>query len=745
MTVPVGSPERVRAEVVVPHLVLVRFLKGLTGAVVDVADATVSGAEGEATEAYVRAMSRFASGDGADFVKGLQDTALELADAGSEYAYQLEYTNMMIIEQVVMFFAELALIALLEVFNPVQAAFEKLALELAFRELFMQELVQFAVRTAAQMASIVAMNVVIAGALDGLTRWILAGQGRHTAHGDQYRAQSLKFGAIQGAVSSLVPFALGPVGKGIGKLPFFGPKAVRDIQQVIGGVLHGPSAVPVRSGTETALAGGEKAALSGGGKSTAAAASGDAVTGGFKGAERDGLGELLPGSWFGRGMGSLSVPMAVRLQNEVVGRTARQSFRNAVGDQFTRAFGERLGWRQAREAGWAWADAFMAHAGRGPRTLGRELDAALSWMPARMDGLRGALSRGLAGALPSPSWMKFVRAFPEAGLQAAAMNLSEGFFNLDELGRFTTTWMTTAGGGGAAFGSAVGHIGAVKLGHWIKGRLGFDLPLHKPPLAGLTPEQLNKMFGPGPATGGHQPGDDSNGPAPEPPHPSVPDPGVSPLLPAGTLPTTGAGLTDPASPLTAPPRPGHVRLDIPDRLFTGHPAPHQVRTGDQHPAPASAPRLATESGTGRPPLAGMERAHLADALHHWQPPQELTRHATDDTDRARLLLERPAAALQAMQHLRQLAAEAGITPTDQRRLLTPADRAVARRDWPQAATDLTTARDHIQTTLDTGTSTSGSTSPTPTAAPGTHTTTAAPDHPIRTHSQSGREEPAPAT
>ncbi|MGW0273689.1 hypothetical protein ACWDYF_36410, partial [Streptomyces sp. NPDC003284] len=57
MSVPEGSPERVRSEVVVPHLELVRFLSGLQGAVADVAGATVSGAEGEATEAYIRAMS----------------------------------------------------------------------------------------------------------------------------------------------------------------------------------------------------------------------------------------------------------------------------------------------------------------------------------------------------------------------------------------------------------------------------------------------------------------------------------------------------------------------------------------------------------------------------------------------------------------------------------------------------------------------------------------------------------------
>nr|BFD87159.1 hypothetical protein StreXyl84_65600 [Streptomyces sp. Xyl84] len=741
MTVPEGSPERVRAEVVDPHLGLVRFLTGLEGAVADVAGATASGADGEAIDAYIRAMAGFASGDGADYVKGLKDTALQLADAGNEYAYQLEYTNMMIVEQVILFFAELAVIAILEVFNPVQAAFEKLALDTFFRELFTTELTQFLARVAAQTASIVTMNVVLAAALDGFTRWVLATQGKHTAHGNEYRNQSLKFGAIQGAVSSLVPFAMGPIGKGIGKLPFFGPKSVKDIRSIIGESLHGPApttktALPgsgsvLPSGGKAAL-GGEKALL-GGGKTFDRNA--------MRGLWNDPLNrELLSGNWFGREIGRLTVPMAVHLQNGVVGRGARQSFRDAVGDQFARAFGQRLGWRQAGEAGRVWADTFMAHAGRGSRVLGRELEDTLHWMPSGMGGLRGALSHDLAAALPSPSWMKFARAFPEAGLQAGAMNLSEGFFNLDEQGRFTTSWMTTAGGAGAALGSGIGHIGAVKLGHWIKGRLGFDLPHHKLPLTGPDLTLVNKAGGHGPGGNGGTPPDDSAGrtPTPAPSYRTTPRPGETTLPPTSLLPTTGtkAPAYTPWSPDTHFPRSGQVRLTLPERLITGHAAPGAERATDGRPTPLTpAPRLATESTT-RPAPASTERTRLREELHRWQAPTELTLHDTDDTDRARLLLERPAAAFQAIQHLGQLAVQAGIPPTEQRRLLADADQAVARRDWPQTATHLTTFRDHIRTVLDTAPTAPHTTSSsathlatttdrhTPTGMP----TTAAPEH-----------------
>nr|BFD87936.1 hypothetical protein StreXyl84_73370 [Streptomyces sp. Xyl84] len=778
MSIPEGSAERVRAEIVVPHLELARFLTGLEGALGDITGATVKGAQGEAMQAYAQAVSQLTSGDGSDYVKGLKDTALQLADAGNEFAYQLDYTNMMIVEQVVLFFAELALIAVLEVFNPIQAAFEKLALDTFFRELFTTELTQFLARTAAQTASIMTMNVVLAAALDGLTRWVLAAQGKHTAHGDEYRDQSLKFGAIQGAVSSLVPFVMGPIGKGIGKLPFFGPKAVKNIQQIIGESLHGPTATPARSGGKTAAAGGDSALVGGGkaalGGQKAAVGGGKAALGGkqallgpAKSFDEKALRELwndplnrelVSGNWFGREIGRLTVPMAVRLQNEVVGRAGRQTFRNAVGDQFARAFGERLGWRQAREAGRLWADTFMAHAGRGPKALGRELEGTLHWMPSGMGGVRNALSHELAGALPSPSWMKFVRAFPEAGLQAGAMNLSEGFFNLNEQGKFTTSWMTTAGGAGAAFGSAVGHIGAAKLGHWIKGRLGFDLPQHKPSLTGLDLTQINTTpSGDGPAGGGGAlPGDGGSpqgGSTPAPSYRSTPRPGETTLPPGNMLPTTGQNTTTPLSPAPQFPRSGQVRLDIPERLTVGHTTPDPARTsGDQSSSPA--PRLATESGAGRPPLGAGQRARLEESLHRWQAPEELTRHDTDDADRARLILERPAAAFQAMEHLRQLAGEAGITPAEQRRLLAGADRAVARRDWPQAAAGLTAFRDHIRTTLDTGPAaphTPASGTPTPEHAAGTHTT-AAPDHPIRTHSQDSQAhsptipatQPAPA-
>ncbi|MFF0970638.1 hypothetical protein ACWDQO_32590 [Streptomyces sp. NPDC003703] len=744
MSVPEGSSERIYAEVVVPHLAVSQFLTGLQGAVADVAGATVSGAKGEAIDAYVQAISRFASGDGADYIQGLKDTALQLADAGNELAYQLDYTNMMIVEQVALFFAELAIVLLLEFFDPIEAQFEKMILELFFRDVFISELKLFMARVAIQSASIMAMNVVLAASLDGLTRWILAAQGKHTAHADEYRDQSLKFGAIQGALSTLVPFVVGPIGKAVGKLPFLGPKSIKNIEQIIEKSVHGPGTAPARAGGKAAVSGGEKALLG--------AETGVFGKGALGGLHNDPLSrELLRGDWFGHEMARLSVPMAIRLQNEVVWQKTRQEFRTAVGDQFTRAFGERLGLHQAGEAGLRWADTFMAHAGHGPRTLGRELDSALSWMPAGLDGLHSALSHGLAGALPSPLLMKLVRAFPVAALQAAAMNGAEAFFNLSETGQFTTTWMTTVGGAGASLGSEIGHIGAAKLGHWIKGKLGFDLPHHKPSLTDLDLTQINRTPGHGPAdssTGGFPFGDGArqDGSVPARPYRAVPGPGESTLLQASALPATGNGTPAPSwspGPGTQFPRSGQVRLDIPERLTVGHAAPGATPAGNGRPAPLTpAPRLATESGAGRPPLEAGQRARLEESLHRWQAPEELTRH---DADRTRLVLERPAAAFQAMQHLRQLAAEAGITPAEQRRLLAPADAAAARRDWQQAATHLTDLRDHIRVTLDANTpETHGAASrPLLDAEPGSGIpvsgadtrSVAAPDHPLPTASE----------
>ncbi|MFC4326438.1 hypothetical protein ACFPC0_01050 [Streptomyces andamanensis] len=354
MSVPLGSAERMYREVELPHVELVRFLDGLQQAVVGTAGAVATGASGEWPREYLRAMSTFASGDGADHIESLKSVATQLAEAAHEFAYQIDYTNLMIVEQVFQFLAQLLVILLMEIYNPLQAGFEKLELFSFFGSVFRAELLAFLAREAAQAALVVALNTVLATALDGLTRWLLALRGEHTSQGAAYRKQSAKFGAIQGAVSAVVPFVLGPVGKFFGKL-VLGPKALKNVEEVIEGALHGPArAGPARgAGKAFAPEGGEKAARS-------VAQHGRSEVSPLVGAEADG---------FGREVARLVVPMAIRLGNEVVWPGAREEFRRAVGQQFARAFAGQT----ARESGGA-AGAARGAAGRaavGGRVHGR--------------------------------------------------------------------------------------------------------------------------------------------------------------------------------------------------------------------------------------------------------------------------------------------------------------------------------------------------------------------------------------
>lgn len=552
MSVPLGSAERMYREVEIPHVKLVRFLEGLQQAVTDVTGAIGTGSSGEWPREYVRAMSTFVSGDGADRIESLKSVAAQLAEAAHEFAYQIDYTHLMIVEQVFQFLAQLSVILLMEIYDPLQAEFEKLALFSFFGSVFRSELLAFLAREAAQAALVVALNTVLATALDGLTRWLLALRGEHTSQGAAYRRQSAKFGAIQGAVSAVVPFVLGPVGKFLGKL-VLGPKALKNVEEVIEGALHRPTpAGPARGASrEIALGGGEKAAKSG-------VWPGRSEVPSLIGADADG---------FGRELARLVVPMAIRLGNEVVRPGAREEFRRAVGQQFARAFagqavresGGQLGRDEALLAGRRWADTFMAAAGRRPDALARELGRTLDWMPGHLDGVRTALSHGVAGALPAHAGMKLVRLLPETALNAGAMNLAEGLFSLSETGTFTTSVLTTAGGAGATALHGAGHVLAVGAGHWLKGRLGLGMALDKSPLTGPDLPPVNPDAGsgapPSPGDGRSGPADGSNGSAataaPYGRSGTVPPSDV--LFAGGTLPSVG----------------GEVRLDIPARLFSG--------------------------------------------------------------------------------------------------------------------------------------------------------------------------------
>ncbi|MFD8612578.1 hypothetical protein [Streptomyces sp. NPDC059631] len=442
-SVPLGSSERVYREVVVPHLELVRFLDGLQRAVADVAAGTAAGASGDMPQEYVRAMSALASGNGADHIQALKETAAQLADAGAEFAYQLDYTLINIVGQVVLFLAEWALTLLLMVFNPVQALTEQAVLRETFKVLLLKELR----RLALEAAVMVGVNVALSTALDGLTRWILATQGKHTTQGAAYHRQSVVFGAIQGAIGTALPFATAGITKVLVKVSV--PAATKALEKAVQAGLHRPApGPPVR----TAGAGATRAAA-------------DALPGPGGTAALDG--------WFAGKLAATAAPMALSLRSGVVDDAARGLFRLRMESLFGRAFAEPLGPAAARGAGRDWADAFLAHAGRPSRSgrsaLAEALGKAVSPLPAGFAPLRRQLSEGVARALPGAAATRGLLLLFETPLNAAHQNLSEGVFNVWLTGRFSTSGFTTAAGAAGLLVSTAGHHVAAPVAHWMKG------------------------------------------------------------------------------------------------------------------------------------------------------------------------------------------------------------------------------------------------------------------------------------
>ncbi|ALO99058.1 hypothetical protein SHL15_8090 [Streptomyces hygroscopicus subsp. limoneus] len=473
MSVPLGSSERMRNEVQVPHLELVKYLDEFQNLVAQVAGGTAQGANGDWPKAYVDAMKTFLSGDGADYISGLRDTAAQLADGAGEFAYQLDYTNLMIVLQVLAFLVEWAITLIMWDFNPIGAAIEQALLKELFKILFGNTLRRFLTHAAMTMVT----NVALSTALDGLARWILALGGEHTSQGDQYRHSAVLSGAVQGAIGAGVPLVTGPIKKLISK--GFSPAAVKSMQESIENALKHPSpSTPVRSAVSD---------LSG------------SVTPGTTTAVKTGAGLAdaplvkdladLSGT-FGPELAKLTVPMRVELAHSVVSKDAQDAFQHAVGDQFERAFGSRLGPDVAREMGAEWANAFMAHA-VGGKNLAAALKSALDPMEklgAAYEQLRTALSDGVAKAMPSVWKEKPPHLLLDTGFSMAHQNLSEAVVNYIEQGQFTTSKETTFGAMG---GDVLGHakhpvLGAVHSA--IKSSLGLNL---KMPQLLLSPEQLN--------------------------------------------------------------------------------------------------------------------------------------------------------------------------------------------------------------------------------------------------------------
>ncbi|MFB7502323.1 toxin glutamine deamidase domain-containing protein, partial [Streptomyces broussonetiae] len=679
MNVPLGSSERIYQEFVLPHRQKVRDLGEVKSNVVGVANGTLTGANGQWPAAYVKLAADFVSGGGADYIQALQDGASNLADAAMEFAYQIDYTNAMIVGQVVVFLFEWALTLVMAIFDPVGALAEQAALQRIFGEFFKLALTRFLL----QAGIIMSVSVGLAAALDGLVRFALGLQGKHTTQGSTYQHQSLVFGAIQGAIGAFVPFATEPIAKLVNKA--FNPLIADSIRESIERALHGPT------GAMRNLAGD---AVSGAGKDVTA----DAVRGVVRGAD----GEVVPPplSVFGRDLAD-EVAGFTSSMNVGVDLNMREGFIARIGNLFEQAFGD-----SARAAGQQWALAYTKYVGK--PGLQRELYNALDGLPDRMgrEQLRLALSRGVVRGLDFATVGKFARLLAESPVNAAHQNVSEGFFNTLTTGRFTTSFATGISGAGGGIVSGVLHMNAVHLGNQIKASL-----FAKPPQLDLNPADVNGgVPGGGALTGkpdsGGSPGGDR--PSKEPgeggnagPYPSLPPDAHDWGESTGTL-VNDYDLDGQWQAPAPPPRvattghgPDGAETDVPTVAAGPYPGRTQGAAGGAGPVRTVAdgsPQVPSGGSAGRPPaVAGAGPVPRWDGiatalrdLHLPDVPRELV-----GPDGTRTVLPETAGQIRtAMRGLDELARDAGMPPARRDAYVRAVQEAAETGNWAQAAENI---------------------------------------------------------
>ena len=285
---------------------------------------SVSGAvTGKFSDAYIDAMSSFASKDSVDFVKNLRDTASQLADYSHEFSYQMLYTQRMIIAQVVMFVLEWAITLILAIFNPIEALAEQGFLRSMFRAIMRS----FLLRLLATIATHEALNIGLGASMDAFVRWSLSNDGHHTANGNLYRDQAIGFGAVQGAFAGLVPFGAGGLNKLFKKGLGIGP--VKDIKNIVDKEAGGLGKVP---GEGPQAGGGPVGPKIGGG--------------------------------LGGDLGGHAFNTANLIKSGGLDDAARDAFRTDVGHLFSRDLGGIMDSGLAGRMGHDWADTFMANFGK---------------------------------------------------------------------------------------------------------------------------------------------------------------------------------------------------------------------------------------------------------------------------------------------------------------------------------------------------------------------------------------------
>ncbi|MGW3290757.1 hypothetical protein ACWDR3_39600, partial [Streptomyces sp. NPDC001002] len=672
-----------------PNVELVQQLSQLQDELAKIAQAVSRDATGQWSDAYVKAMGTFFSGEGADAIEQLKTTAKNLADYAQESAYQVDYANRMIIAQLVMFVFEWALTLIMAIWNPIGALIEQSFLRALYR-LILRSVV---LRLLAVLAMHQALNIGLGAAMDLLVRWSLANEGKTTKHGGSYLKQAVAFGAVQGALSPFVPFLGGALAKGLAK--GLGRNTFKDLFQVLKKVNlpgSGGNTLGRNLAKDAGGAGGE-----GLGKTLAKDADDHLDDGAGPvpvprptpdsalNIKTGGLGDDVvggAGGGFARNLslnvGSLVDRLALGQGLDAAGRTA---FRNGIGDTFANGFGKTMTSDAARDLGHTWADTLLTNLGK--KNLAQELDTVLAnGLPKTVSGeVRSALSFGVGKTL-STDWGRRAAVFLGRGtVEGLHQTASELIYNGATTHKADTSYGTFISG---VAGGRISHVlehNADFLGTRIK-TLGLDAYKFLNPPPAYTPND----------NGVPLPDYSTDDPAPRPTYPTT-----------GTGDTTTTGHTDPDLVATRLPTPPTTPISTPT------PTPISTSTSiDQPSFPSSVSIhgiLAPDAGNGADPdtvapdtddAAYNLVASRLDTLS--APPTQIPPVSPAEHAPAAPTTQ-PASPLpqvrQTVARLESLARTVRMPGTDMSTLSRAVTDAAANNDWTGAARHLTDFRDRI--------------------------------------------------
>ncbi|MEV7283129.1 toxin glutamine deamidase domain-containing protein [Streptomyces sp. NPDC093252] len=498
------DPKLLREYLSDPQRELDAQLGQLQELLVEVARSVSGTSNGQFSEAYYEAMLSLSSPEGTSVLEGLREAARELADFADESAYQVEYTNLMILLQLAMFVVEFAITLIMAIFNPAEAMVRQSFLR-AFYRMVLNSLVA---RLLASIAMQQVLQIGLAVALDRLAQWMLARDGKVSSKGNTYLTQAVGFGAVAGFVAVPVQFAASWLAQNLTKTLTGGvrdnlfnslrnaldnrprPSVVKDAgDDTGGGAVVRPVAAPRPGNDVDGFAGGGPLPAGGTGRDPLSAPGGSAGPDPVFAPPR-GSG---PDPVFARDFADRVSDVADLLARNTDPQTVGGSFIDDMGEIFATRFGGETGDGPARGLGRDWAETFLANVTS--RDLGDALRSVLldGRLPGSFgDGVVRAMS-GTVGELfgPGSGGGKFLD-FVVQGIGDGVIGVvSELVYN-----GIAFKQLSVSGGG---FLTSITSERAVELSNgsatWLASKLrpqlptglGLDLGTGNPERAGLPP------------------------------------------------------------------------------------------------------------------------------------------------------------------------------------------------------------------------------------------------------------------